>query len=174
MLFILALAASMVVLPACQPAGEAPVEEEAAMEEAESETAAVEEGIQQVLEGFTAAWNAGDAAAVAAFYTMDADSSGPDGEMHVGREAIQGRYAELFAGIYQGTTVSISTTSIRWLGPDTIITNGTWEVSGMTVPEGAEMPPSKGLYTNVVVKEGDQLLITSLRSWFPIKAPGTT
>jgi len=58
---------------------------------------------------------------------------------------------------------------VKWIG-----VNGYWEVSGMAAGEGEEMPARKGLYTDILVQEGDQWLITSLRSWFPVKAPGTT
>jgi uncharacterized protein (TIGR02246 family) len=162
--------AAAALLIGCQPGEQ--VSEEAVPEEAME--ASIDESLQGIIDGFTAAWNAGDAAGVAAFYTMDGDSSGPDGEMYSGREQIAARYAELLETIYAGTTVSISTTTFRELEPGVVLTNGTWEVSGMTVAEGEDMPPTKGLYSNIVVKEGDEWLITSLRSWFPVKAPGTT
>lgn len=162
--------AAAAVLIGCQPGEQ--VSEEAAPEE--SMEVSVEESLQTIIDGYTVAWSAGDAAGVAAFYTVDADGSGPDGEMYSGREQLASHYAELFETIYAGTTISISTTTFRELEPGVVLTNGTWEVSGMTVAEGEDMPPTKGLYTNIVVKEGDEWLITSLRSWVPVKAPGTT
>jgi len=163
--------AGFAVLIGCQPAAEQATEEAPAEESMES---SVEAGQQALIDGFMATWNAGDAAGVAAYYTADADSSGPDGEMYSGREEIAKRYAMLFETIYAGTTLSIDTTSIRELDEGVALVNGSFEVSGITGAEGEEMPPAKGLYTNIVVREGDQWLITSLRSWFPVKAPGTT
>ncbi len=171
--------ASFAVLLGCQPAAEQTTEEapEQTTEEApaeESMETSVEAGQQAIIDAFEVAWNAWDAAAVAALYTADADSSGPDGEMYSGREEIAKRYAMLFETIYAGTTVSIDTTSVRELNEGVVLVNGSFEVSGMAAGEGEEMPAQKGLYTNIIVKEGDQWLITSLRSWFPVEAPGTT
>ena len=169
-LFFLTFAA-FAVLIGCQPAEEQTTEEAPAEESMES---SIEAGHQAIMDAFEVAWDAGDAAAVAALYTADADSSGPDGEMYSGREKILERYAMLFETIYAGTTVSIDTTSIRELEEDVALVNGSFEISGITGAEDEEMPSKKGLYTNILVKEGDQWLITSLRSWFPVEAPGTT
>ena len=158
------------VLIGCQPAAEQVTEEAPA----ESMEMSVEAGQEALIEALEIAWNAGDGAAVATHYTVDADSSGPDGEMYSGREEIAMRYAILFETIYADTTISIETTSIRELDEGVALVNGSFEVSGITGAEGAEMPAQKGLYTNIVVQEGDQWLITSLRSWFPVTAPGTT
>ena len=163
--------APFAVLIGCQPAAEQATEEAPAEESMET---SVEAGHHAIIEAFEAAWNAGDAAAVAALYTADADSSGPDGEMYSGREEIAKRYAMMFDTTYAGTTVSIDTTSIRELEEGVALVNGSFEISGITGAEDEEMPSQKGLYTNILVKEGDQWLITSLRSWFPVEAPGTT
>ena len=170
-LFFFVTFAAVAVLISCQPAAEQATEEAPAKESMES---SVEAGQQAIIEAFEVAWNAGDAAAVAAQYTADADSSGPDGEMYSGREEIAKRYAMLFETIYSGTTVSIHTTNLRELDEGVALVHGSFEVSGIAGAEGEEMPAQKGLYTNILVQEGDQWLITSLRSWFPVKAPGTT
>ena len=163
--------AAFAVLIGCQPAAEQATEEAPAEESMES---SIEAGLPALVDGITAAWNAGDAAGVAAYYTMDADSSGPDGEMYSGREEIAKRYAILFETIYAETTISIDTTNIRELDEGVALVNGSFEISGITGAEGEEMPTQKGLYTDILVQEGDQWLITSLRSWVPVKAPGTT
>jgi uncharacterized protein (TIGR02246 family) len=172
MLTLLALVMTAFVLPACQPAGEpeAPEGEVTEMSEAES----AEAGIQTMIGEFEAAWNTADAAAIAGHFTADADFSGPDGEILTGSGAIETHYGELLATIYQGTTIEIEMTSIRWLGEDIALANGWWETSGITLPEGAEPPTGKGLYTEILVKDGDAWRIASLRAWYPVKAPGTT
>lgn len=170
LLYFFTLAAFSVVM-GCQPAAEQATEEAPAEE---TMVSSVETGQEALIEAFEVAWNAGDAGGVAAQYTADADSSGPDGEMYSGREEIAERYAILFETIYAGTTLSIDTTSIRELDEGVALVNGSFEISGITGAEGEEMPAQKGLYTNILVQEGDQWLITSLRSWFPVEAPGTT
>ncbi|MFQ5792179.1 MAG: YybH family protein [Acidobacteriota bacterium] len=172
---VLSLAAPAFLLPGCQP-GEEPVAEEAPPEEPSpaADMAAEEEAIQQAADAFTAAWNNGDAKAIAELFAPDGDSVSPEGELATGREEVEKRYAEDFSETYKGTTISITTTSIRFLEPDVALVDGSYEIAGMKGPEGEEMPVVKGLYLNVCMKEGGQWLIVSLRPMIPVKAPGTT
>jgi hypothetical protein len=50
----------------------------------------------QNAEAFAAAFNKGDAKAVAAFWTMNGEYAGPDGEKIRGREVIEKEYADFF------------------------------------------------------------------------------
>lgn len=73
---------------------------------------------------FTASYNAGDAAALAALFTEDAEIVGDDGSVIQGREAIQERFATTFAD-EPGGVISIKPESIRFLGVDSAIEKGT-------------------------------------------------
>ena len=66
---------------------------------------------------FTRAFNAGDAKAVAALYTDDAELIDEYGERIQGRPAIQDFYSALF-NERKGATIEISVASLRFLGPD--------------------------------------------------------
>ena len=162
--------AAAVASVGCQPAGE--VMEEAVTEESMEDS--LEASVQALADEYAAAWNAGDAEGIAALYTADADSSGPDGEIYTGRQQIAEHYRELLEGADAGTTISIRTTSTRELEPGVVLVNGGFEVTGSMGAEGEEMPPAKGLSTVVLVQDGDTWRIASLRSWIPVKAPGTT
>ena len=170
LLLITFAAFAAVFFIACQPPEQ--TSDETATEE--SMEASLEDTVQGIGDEITAAWNAGDAEGYASLYAADGDFSGPDGEILTGREQIAAHYAELFEGIYAGTTITISTTSIRELEPGVVLVNGSFEISGMAVAEGGEMPPARGLYTRILTRDGDGWHIASLRAWVPVKAPGTT
>ena len=77
-----------------------------------------EKAIKQVAETFTHAFNAGDAKAVAALYTHNAELIDEFGDRIEGRAAIQDFYSALF-NERKGATIEVSMTSLRFLGSDT-------------------------------------------------------
>ena len=123
-------------------------------------------------DAYAAAWATGDAAAIAAFFVEESDSVAPDGVHLHGREAVQGHYEELFGGMYQGTTVSISQTSVSFPSPDIAVVNGTYEIMGMKTGDSEDMT-IKGLYMNVAVKQGGEWKIHSSRPMVPLPMPST-
>lgn len=151
----------------CQPAPEPAPEESAPAAMSD------EEMIDAIGDHFEQAWAGGDAKSLAALFTEDGDSIGPDGEMVHGAQALESRYQEMLGGPYEGTSLSITTTSTRVLEPGVALANGKYEISGMKAADGTEMPAVGGLFTNVVVKHGDHWMIHCLRSMVPVEAPGT-
>ena len=152
----------------CQPATE-----EASEPEAPAEAAMSDEDMLSAQTGaYEAAWAMGDATAIAAFFIEEGDSTGPDGVRFHGREAVQGHYQELFGGMYQGTTISISQTSTRFPSPDIAVASGTYEIMGMKTADGEDME-IKGLYMNVAVKQGGEWKIHCARPMLPLPMPGT-
>ena len=121
-------------------------------------------------DAFAEAWANGDAAAIAALFIEEGDTVGPDGVLFQGREAVQGRYEELFGGMYQGTTVSISQTSASFPSPDVAVVNGTYEIQGMKTADGEDMT-IKGLYMNVAVKQDGEWKIHCSRPMVPRPMP---
>lgn len=92
------------------PAAEAPSADEAA--------------IQELVAEFVRAYNAGDAPALAALFTENARIKG-EGEGDVtGRAAIEARFAERFKSA-PGQTLAIQTESLRMLGSEAAIEEGT-------------------------------------------------
>lgn len=116
-----------------------------------------EKAIKQVAETFTRAFNAGDAMAVAALYTGDAELIDEYGERTQGRPAIQNFYSALF-NERKGATIEIFLTSLRFLGPDVANEEGRTRVK----PSGGE-PATYRDYTVLYVKEGSRWLHSSVR-----------
>lgn len=170
-LFVLMiLMVSSFLLVGCQPAGEPEAETPAAETPAMSD----EDAIRQIADEFVAAWSAGDAPAIGESFAVDGDSLSPDGELFSGRDQVVNRYAELFEGMYKDTTLTLTTTSIRFLQPDVAVVDGSYEIDGMKDAEGNDLPTIKGIYMNVSVKEGERWLIQCSRPMIPVQAPGTT
>jgi uncharacterized protein (TIGR02246 family) len=169
-LLMVGLAGSAFLLgcqPAEQPEAETPAAEPAAPVMSD------EDLIGQVADAFMAAWNAGDADAVAACFAEDGDTMVTEGYFK-GREAIAGNYRNNFEGMYKGTTLTVTSTSLRLLEPDVAISDGTFEIAGVKDAEGNDMPNIKGIFTNVMTKVGDKWLITCSRPTIPVEMPGTT
>ncbi len=92
--------------------------------------------IKSLLEVFTKAFNAGDAAAVAATYSETAIVVDDQGDRIEGREAIRDEYASSFADS-PGSTIAIQVESLRFLGPETAIEEGRATIKQA---QGGEVP----------------------------------
>ena len=89
---------------------------------------------------FEAAFNKGDAAAIAAQFGENAEVVDEDGNVIQGREAIQARFAEVFKN-YPSAAIAVHDTSLRKLGPDVAVEDG-YSVTTLTPDEPASRSPS--------------------------------
>jgi len=105
---------------------------------------------------FIAAYDKGDAKAVAAFWTPDAMYVDQDGREYKGREAIQQLYEKTFAA-HKGAKLAIHATDTKQVSPDVILQYGITEV---TLPEGG--PPIATRFSAVVVKQDGQWYLQSV------------
>jgi uncharacterized protein (TIGR02246 family) len=116
-----------------------------------------ENAIQAVAGVFIRAYDAGDASAVAALYTEDAELIDEFGDGLEGRPAIHDFYARMFQE-RPGTKITVSMASLRFLGPDVAREIGQTQVT----PPGGE-PASVRRYTVLYVKQGGNWLYSSVR-----------
>jgi uncharacterized protein (TIGR02246 family) len=119
--------------------------------------AADEKALKKRAEDFIAAFNAGDAKAVAGFWTPDGDYVDEAGHALNGRKAIQEAFEKEFAAA-KGAKLRINPTSLRFVKPDLAIEDGTTEV----VYPG-DLPPAGARYTVVHVKQDGQWYLASVR-----------
>jgi uncharacterized protein (TIGR02246 family) len=111
--------------------------------------------IRERLQSYVETFNGNDAGAVAAFWTQDAVSLNEEtGERTVGRDALQKEFAEFFAG-NAGARLAGQIDQVRMIRPDVAVAEG--EVS-LVLPDDEPVPSS---FTAIMVKEGDQWLISS-------------
>jgi uncharacterized protein (TIGR02246 family) len=104
-----------------------------------------------------AAFNKGDAKAMASFWTEDGDYMDEGGRRIQGRAAIEDYFRKLFAA-GKGAELRIHRTGFRMVRPDLAIGDGVMEV----IPPGGG-PSTSARYTAVQVKQSGQWLIESVR-----------
>src|SRR5262245_34785045 len=110
---------------------------------------------------FITAFEKGDARAVAAFWTENADYVDQTGREFKGRAAIQKMYEKFFAG-RKGMKLNIIVTSARMVGTDVAFEDGITEVT----PAGGGLP-SAARFSAVLVKKGSEWYLESVRDSVP-------
>lgn len=119
---------------------------------------------------FIRAFNAGDAAALAALFSEDARMSDETGKTVEGRAAIQERLAESFREA-PGMKLVLRTDSIKFLGADVAIEEG---ASQLQPPEGDAGDPDEFIpYTAVFVKQNGKWLHAVVRDYVLAEAADT-
>jgi uncharacterized protein (TIGR02246 family) len=116
-----------------------------------------EKALKKRADAFVEAFNKGDAASLAAFWTEDADYVDQVGRTTKGRNALEKTYAKLFAE-RKGAKLFISTTSMRMVKPDLAIEDGITEV----IPADGGLPTS-ARYMAIHVKQEGQWLLATVR-----------
>jgi len=108
-------------------------------------------------EAFIAAFEKGDAAAVAAFWTTDGDLIDISGREFKGRDAIQKEFSELLPKL-KGSKLRITVNSVRFVGDNTAIEDGT---STLIEADGTKGDAVR--YSNVHVLQDGKWLLASVR-----------
>ena len=95
--------------------------------------AADEAAAKKVAADFSAAWNRGDSAAIAALYAADAVVTGPDGKTARGRNSIEGMFATDLRD-KAGSRMTLSANEFRELGNAGMVWRCDWKLSGLKGP----------------------------------------
>ncbi len=115
--------------------------------------AADEAAIRKAVETYVAAFNQGNAKALAAMWSPEAVYTNPlSGEQVVGREEIEKQFAGIFADA-KGVKLEAVTDSVQFISPGVAVEHGTAKVIR---PEEA---PEESEYTAVYVKRDGQWLL---------------
>ncbi|WP_165224941.1 YybH family protein [Aquisphaera insulae] len=115
-----------------------------------------EAAIRAVDEAFVREFNRGDAKAVAALHTADAEAIEADGARYQGRDLIERSYAETFAN-EKGVKLKIEVASIQFLSPTVA------KEEGRTIVTPTNGSPISRFYTVLFVKQGDRWLMANVR-----------
>lgn len=86
--------------------------------------------ISQLLDAVMAAWQANDAAGMAALFTADGALVNPFGERADGHAALRAMYETYFAGMLAGTSTAVRVLAVRELGPDIAFVDAEQDVLG--------------------------------------------
>ncbi len=120
---------------------------------ANADQAADEAIIRKSVEAYVAAFNGGDAKALAAMWSPDAVYTNPvSGEQVVGREAIEQQFASIFA-TSKDAKLAAATKSVQFISPGVAVESGTAKVMR------PDQEPEESEYTAVYVKRDDQWLL---------------
>jgi uncharacterized protein (TIGR02246 family) len=113
---------------------------------------------------FAAAWNHGDAKAMAPLFAVDADLINPFAATAKGRAGIETFFANELGTLTKGTTFTIKDFSAHLLHPGLAVEDMDIEISGGTLaPDPAK--PLKNHAFLVVKKQGGHWLVVNLRAW---------
>ncbi len=115
-----------------------------------------EEAIRANINSYVAAYNRGDAKAVAAHWSDTAEWISPSGERFEGRATIEKEMRSMFAE-NKGQRIEVVNASIRVVSPDAAVEEGAVRV---THPGEA---PSESTYVAVHVKKGGQWKLDTVR-----------
>ena len=111
--------------------------------------------IEKLARTYEAAFNKGDAKAIAALHTSDAVRMFSDGQVVNGRTGIEQAYTAALTGELKGAKLTIGPGQVQKLTADVMTTTGTYEVAGGKTP-------AKGRYLNTLKREGGQWLLASV------------
>ncbi len=109
--------------------------------------------VQAVVTHMTGAWNAGDAAAIAAEFTVDGTLIAGDGSQRTGRTVIEQYFTDLLSRLPEGTRFSSTVSSLRFLRPDVALVQSE---GGFLMPGDARVMPDRyGVQSFMLVRDGD-------------------
>ncbi len=117
------------------------------------------DGLKAAAAAFEKAFNAGDAKAIAAQFTENAESVAEDGEVVEGRAKIEAHFAGLFKE-FPKARIAVELMSLRQLSPDVAVEDGY-----STTTLSPDEPGSRSPYTVVHLKRDGKWLIASVRDF---------
>jgi len=120
-------------------------------------SSADEAAIRALVAEFVRAFNAGDAPGIASLFTEDARLESEDGEVVTGRPAIEKRFAEVFE-LAPGRSLALQTETLRLLGAEAAIEEGTAVVSIPAEGDGGEATVESSRYSAAYVKKDGKWL----------------
>jgi uncharacterized protein (TIGR02246 family) len=118
---------------------------------------AVEKRIRAGIDAFISAFNAHDAAAVAALWSPSGTYTSASGEEYVGRVAIEQAYAELFDASPRASC-AVEMLGLQIVNPSTVIEHG-----HTTVYADTNAPPATGRYVATHVRQGTEWVMVSVQ-----------
>lgn len=121
-----------------------------------------EAAVQELTSELCDAWNRGDANAFGARYRADGTFTNVNGTFHVGREEFNRRHAEVFAGPFKETTLSLTPRLSRFVRPDVAIVDLDVGLSGCRMkPPGVAADSNGTLHTCLLL-----VLVKEAGSWW--------
>lgn len=122
--------------------------------------------IHKLWNDFESAYNSGDAAAIASLWVKDGDLFTLSGGIFKGRDEIAKFFSKSLSVNYKGSKFKLTIDQIRKLQEDVAVVDGIWEVTGQGLPKNY---PTKGIYTQVLIRSENKWWIVAARPSIPLK-----
>lgn len=116
------------------------------------------------IERFVAAWNARDAAALAALFDDDADFVNVVGIWWRRRRAIEKAHDYALKRFFHDSHITIEEVSVKHLGADAATVHGRWRMEGQRAPDDTVLDPRRGIMLLVLRRTGDGWTIAAAQN----------
>jgi uncharacterized protein (TIGR02246 family) len=131
-----------------------------------------EDAVKETVAAFVAAFNKGDAKAVAALFTDEGSIVNVFGMEMAGKAVIEKELTTQFAGPLKGVTNTVTPTKIVTVAPNFAVGDADLEIAGMKTPDGKALPAIKARGTGVFVKQKGKWLFAAARGYVHVPPPG--
>jgi len=121
-----------------------------------------EDAIRRVIADQTAAFNRHEVDT--ALFTEDADFVNVGGTWLKGAAEIERGRRSRFQTALKNARISLLEQDVRFIRPDVAIAHVLDEITGMTGPTGAPVPPQRELSIRVLVKDNGRWLVTAFQN----------
>jgi uncharacterized protein (TIGR02246 family) len=130
-----------------------------------------EEAIRTLYEQFTAAWNKHDVPAMTSHWAEDGDHVEPDGQVAKGRDQVTELFKKQHASIFKDSHLTLKIDAVWFITADVALIDGTYELSGVVLPDGTQIPTRKGLLSTNLLYEQGRWWIAASRLMIPSVLP---
>ncbi len=130
-------------------------------------SASDEKDIRTIGTQIQTAWNKNDLKMLSDLWLTDGDYVSSTGRTATGRAEVEKAFAAQWTGLYKGTRLAHTLTSVHFLRKDVAIADGEFEISGMRDASGKLLPARSGLSTVVAVRKGNRWYVAALRGMVP-------
>jgi uncharacterized protein (TIGR02246 family) len=128
---------------------------------AQAGTSADQQAIRQIETRWETAWNHHDVAAMASLFAPDASVVNLAGEWFKGREEFARSLESLHSGKARESIWQTQDTDVRFLSSNIAVVHTHFSSHGEHGPDGAPMPPRRGILTRVEVKRHGRWLVVA-------------
>jgi uncharacterized protein (TIGR02246 family) len=108
--------------------------------------------IRRLEQSWCTAWNGHNMRALANLLANDVDFVTVTGTWLRGRKEFRQHHALHHATLFKHSTLTVTGTTIRFVGSDLALTHVKWRLAGEFDPDGTPIKPRRGIFTQVLLK----------------------
>ena len=111
--------------------------------------------VTATVSSFAEAWNRHDMTAFGQLFAVDAEFVNVVGIWWKGRDVIQGAHEFTHSTMFKNSRLTLEATEVRFPVKGIAIARSKWLLEGHVTPDGAALPPRRGILLNVLVQSAD-------------------